>query len=531
MNSRSIFVRKIIYLSAIGLLLIPLYVLSQPATEAAKGEPAKPGGKLAQLRQKYKLSQAQLGEIDPTSVTIKLATLGLRGVAANILWEKATDYKMKKDWTNFGATLNQITKVQPHFINVWINQAWNLSYNCSVAFDDYRERYRWVVKGFEFLEEGIKYNDRQPRLLWELGWDISAKIGKADEVKQYRRLFAKDEDFAATLPADVRNGGLTERGLLDNWLVGKGWFERVVEMVNAGMVMMGQGMAEKEEYGMKGRSPLLYRSNAPMCQMYYADAIETDGTFGEVARKAWRDAGNQWQAYGAEEIPTSYRREDSDEPIKIRLNDEEREEAEAKSYVARLDALKPELRKKIIAEKKAKLSDKQRQALETPPEKRTPKQFELAAQAEQAMQVTHDEVAHRISGPKRKEAIQFAKQAAEHEQLAMFIRRYRDVVNFTSWWKRAQAEQSPELLSARSLVSQADRAYADGDLVAASKLYREALKAWRKALDLHKEYITDVVTGEDLMEMIKRYRRVLNQLDEPFPQPFILQDIIDHQQK
>ena len=249
----------------IGLLLIPLYLLSQPATEATKGVPAKPGGVLAQLRDEYHLSQAQLGEIDPTSVTIKLATLGLRGVAANILWEKANDYQMKKDWTNFGATLNQITKVQPNFINVWINQSWNLSYNCSVAFDDYRERYRWVIKGFDFLKEGIKYNERQPRLLWELGRMISQKIGKADEVKQYRRLFKEDDDFNAGVPVALR----------DNWLVGKDWYEKAVKMVDTyGVTMMGQ-------------SPLIYRSSAPMCQMYYADALEKDGTFGEVAKKAW----------------------------------------------------------------------------------------------------------------------------------------------------------------------------------------------------------------------------------------------------
>ncbi len=155
----------------------------------------------------------------------------------------------------------------------------------------------------------------------------------------------------------------------------------------------------------------------------------------------------------------------------------------------------------------------------------------MAAQAEEAIRVTHDEVAHRITGPQRKEAIRLAKQAAEHEQLAMYIRRYRDVVNFLSWRQRAQAEQSPELLSARQLVYQGDRAYAEGDLIPARNLYREAIAAWRKVLDAHKEYIADLVIGEDLMDMIKRYRRILSQLDEPFPQPFILQDIIDEQQK
>jgi hypothetical protein len=509
MNRHKVFVRKIIYCGLIGGLLLLLFFLSRPATQAAKGVPARPGGKLAQLRDDYELSQAQLGEVDPTSVTIKLATLGFRGVAAEILWEKAKDYRMKKDWTNFGATLNQITKVQPNFINIWINQSWNLSYNCSVAFDDYRARYRWVIKGFDFLKEGIKYNEREPKMLWELGRMISQKIGKADEVKQYRKLFKEDGDFNADVPVALR----------DNWLVGKGWYEKSVNDVKT--------------YGARrmGQSPLIYLSSAPMCQMYYADALEKDGTFGEVAEKAWSDADHDWHSYGAEEIATTFRREDADEPIKIQLNDQEMHEEAAKKLVARLEAMQPGLREKMIAEKKAKLSDKQRQALETAVEKRAGKQFELAAQAEEAIGVTHDEVAHAITGPKRKEAIRLAKEAGEHEQTAMFIRRYRDTVNFLSWRQRAQAEQTPELLSARRLVYQGDQAYDDGDLVKARNLYREALAAWRKVLDMHKEYATDVVSGEDLMDMIKRYRRILSQLDEPFPQPFILQDILDAQQK
>jgi hypothetical protein len=243
MSSRRSFVRKIVYLSVIALLLLAMFQLSRPATSAGKGVQGNPGGTLAQLRNKYHLSQAQLGEIDPTSVTIKLATLGLRGVAANILWEKANDYKMKKDWTNFGATLNQITKVQPNFLNVWTNQAWNLSYNVSVEFDDYRERYRWVIKGFNFLSEGIKYNEGQPRLPFEMGRYVSQKIGKADEVKQYRRLFAADTDYRDSLPPDIRDTCLDYKGRPDNWLVGKRWYEKAVDMIEndtSGMATMGQ---------------------------------------------------------------------------------------------------------------------------------------------------------------------------------------------------------------------------------------------------------------------------------------------------
>ncbi len=33
--------------------------------------------------------------------------------------------------------------------------------------------------------------------------------------------------------------------------------------------------------------------------------------------------------------------------------------------------------------------------------------------------------------------------------------------------------------------------------------------------------------GDNLMDTIKRYRRFCGQIDEPFPERFILQDIID----
>ena len=114
--------------------------------------------------------------------------------------EKANDYYVKKDWTNRAATLNQITKIQPNFVNVWLNQAWNVSYNISVQFDDYRERYRWVIKGCDFLKEGIQYNNRQPRLPWELGWMISWKLGKSDEHKQFRQLSGETKSFTARGP-------------------------------------------------------------------------------------------------------------------------------------------------------------------------------------------------------------------------------------------------------------------------------------------------------------------------------------------
>ena len=122
-------------------LLLPLSLLSQPADTEG------PGGMLARMRAERGLSQANLGEIDPTSETMRFATLGLKNVAVALLWDRANHYKKVEDWANLSATLEQMTKLQPNFYSVWDFQAHNLSYNISVEFDDYRDRYAWVIKG------------------------------------------------------------------------------------------------------------------------------------------------------------------------------------------------------------------------------------------------------------------------------------------------------------------------------------------------------------------------------------------------
>ena len=195
--------------------------------------------------------------------------------------------------------------------------------------------------------------------------------------------------------------------------------------------------------------------------------------------------------------------------------------------------MQPGLREKMIAEKRAALTAAQRHALDTPAAQRTAKQNELAGQAAEAIKVTHDEVARRISGPpeKRDAAKKLAKEAIQHELLAVYTNRYRSTVNFNYWEQHAKTEQGRDLRTARQLIYKGDRAYADGDMIDAKTAYVDGLRAWRKVLDTHPEYLTDQTTNEDLMDIIRRYRHVLAQEDRTLPQPFILQDVIEVHEK
>jgi len=258
MSDRKRFIRKIVYACVIAALLLPLSWLSEPATTESDG------GILAQMREEHQLSQSTLGDIDPASETIKLATLGMRGVAANILWGKAHDYRKREDWVGLSATLEQIAKLQPNFITVWVYQGWNLSYNISVEFDDYRDRYYWVIRGIDFLKEGTKYNREEPRLMSEIGWTIGQKIGRADEHLQYRRLFREDDDFNGSRPRSKR----------DNWLVGREY------------LLEAQRWVDQKGLTVKGKSPLLFHSQPVKCLISYPDQL----------RRSARGRGDLWRS-------------------------------------------------------------------------------------------------------------------------------------------------------------------------------------------------------------------------------------------
>jgi hypothetical protein len=498
MNPHRTFVRKIGYLVAIVLLLPLLFWLGHPATSdipAREGAPVKrrPGGVLSRFRDQHELSQARLGKIDPTSETIKLATFGMRGVAANILWTKANEYKMKKDWTNLSATLNQMVKVQPHFIGVWRFQAWNLSYNCSAEFDDYRQRYRWVIRGIEFLKKGIQYNNRSPRLLREVGRFLAQKLGTADEHKQFRLLFKQDDDFNGSRPKSER----------DNWLVGKLWYRKA------------ENLADTLDAPDIGTSQLLFHSEAPMCQMNYSAALEKDGTFGEKARRAWVLAARNWSDYGKLPIPSS-------KGEKLRLGEYESVLDRITKLVAQLDALEPGLRKKIIEEKLGRLTDAQREAMAVPPAERDREQYEAAATAEALTQVSHGEVARRVARSKRSEALKLAEKVEQAEEYARRLASYRGIVNYGYWEMRAKVEQTDEMIRARKLVFEGTRALADGRLDEARNAFERGSVAWASVLRQFPALIFEKATTDDLADVVHNYAKTLHQRDELFPEDFTL---------
>lgn len=483
MTENKSFYRKITYLVLIAVLLFPISQLGAPATTEDVG------GKLAQLRDEYDLGQADLGDIDPASETIRLATLGLRGVAVSMLWTKANEYKKKEDWTNFRATLSQLAKLQPYFIKFWQYQAWNLTYNVSVELDDVRDRFHYVKRGIEFLKDGIKYNRDSPYLLSELGWFIGNKIGRADEHEQYRRLFKIDPDFhPADRPPEQR----------DNWLVSRGWYEASISAVDDKKKSLGQ------------KNPTTFYSNPGRSQINYGEAIEEEGTFGEKAKSAWATASRLWREFGNRNLKSSM-------GFNIQLGNLERIQEETQELESQLKELMPSALQQILAERSASLTSEEKAVLSMSPGSLTEQQSELRYGAQQKLEISPADIATHIAEnlpEKAAEAQRLANRIAFYRDRVRLTRSNRDVVNYQYWKTRCELEQTPEALRARNLAFRARRVFKeDADLLEAKRLYEESFDQWAQALAEFPELPPDSVTGSDILEFVDEYNEVLIQLD------------------
>jgi hypothetical protein len=482
------FYRKIIYAIAIILLLFPILWLGAPSSRGGPGQADEPGGKLAQLRTEARLGQADLGAIDPASETIRLATLGMRGMAVTMLWTKANEYKKTEDWTAFQATLEQLARLQPYFIKVWQYQAWNLSYNVSVELDNVRDRFYYVKQGIEYLEQGIQYLRDNPSLLDDLGWFCGNKVGRADEHEQYRRLFKADDDLHPATRLDENR---------DNWLVSKVWYEQALSSVDD----------KKQPLGTK--NPVTFFDSPARSQISYAEAIEDEGTFGLRAKEAWAEGDRLWRDYGNREMRST-------QGFLVRLADQEKWEAREVELKKQLDALNPGLESKMKQEAIDSLTAEQRKMLDKMPSEPSGEEYKQYEAATEATNITPEKIAARISKDDPDKAPQARRLAGEIEaarQRANSISTDRDVANFDYWQNRCDLEQTPEALQARELAHAAHHAFAEADPAGAKKLYEQSFSQWAKALAQYPKLTPEGTMGGDVMDFIDNYNAVLQQLD------------------
>lgn len=122
---------------------------------------------------------APLENAPPVLAFTTMALGSFRGLIANALWIRAQDLQLEEKFFEMVQLSDWITKLQPRIGKVWVNQAWNMSYNISVKFSDPADRWRWVQRGINLLrDEGLKYNPADPEIYQELAWHFQHKVSQ-----------------------------------------------------------------------------------------------------------------------------------------------------------------------------------------------------------------------------------------------------------------------------------------------------------------------------------------------------------------
>lgn len=274
MNSLTSGQRKLVYMVGILILMVFIIMLGQPSSGAPMS-----GGKVSDLREKYSLGEATLGNVDPASSTMNLVLLGFRGIAASMLWNEAEHYRMTKNWSQLQQAADSITLLQPHFKKVWEYQAWNLGFNVSAECDAVEDRYFWVKQGAKYLQKGTRRNTQFPELFFECGRFFGQKMGRADEKEQFRKFFVADPDKSRW---EGKGDGEINPDNKDNYLVARDWYLRANEAVESG---------ELEQHKM---DLALFQAYPYHSLMDYAAAREEDGIFDAEAKAAWATAYDEW---------------------------------------------------------------------------------------------------------------------------------------------------------------------------------------------------------------------------------------------
>ncbi len=134
---------------------------------------------LTSERNRLKLTRVEAIESMPPAMAFTAVALGgFRGLISNALWIRLNDLQIDEKYFEMVQLSDWITKMQPHFVAVWVHQAWNLSYNISVKFPDPNDRWFWVNRGIELLrDEALKYNPNETLIYRELAWHFQHKMG------------------------------------------------------------------------------------------------------------------------------------------------------------------------------------------------------------------------------------------------------------------------------------------------------------------------------------------------------------------
>jgi hypothetical protein len=128
------------------------------------------------------------GEVELVGAVIRQSLIGSRGFVTCYLWVTMQNQQKRNQWNELEISARALAKLQPHYVQPWLFQSWNLSYNVSVEADRVSDRYFFITRGIQLLGEGERRNHFDPDLRWHMGFFLEHKICQSDDSNTLRSL-------------------------------------------------------------------------------------------------------------------------------------------------------------------------------------------------------------------------------------------------------------------------------------------------------------------------------------------------------
>ena len=137
---------------------------------------------------------------DGTPPVVAFSTMalgGFRGLIADILWIRAGDLQQQGKYYELVQLSDWILKLQPKFASAAAHMGWNMAYNVSVACKRPEDRWRWVRRGIELMQDAVTMNPNDPEVYKELAWIYQHKLGNVldDAQRYYKETMARQLMF------------------------------------------------------------------------------------------------------------------------------------------------------------------------------------------------------------------------------------------------------------------------------------------------------------------------------------------------
>jgi hypothetical protein len=137
----------------------------------------------------HELTELNQGGEELSGAAVRLLLTGSRGLAVSALWNTAMDKQKKQEWNELDIAVDSIMRLQPHTIEPWLFQSWNLAYNVSVEMDRLNDMYFYIARGISIAAKGESMNRNNPDLRYMIGFFYQNKFGVSDRVTTLRCLY------------------------------------------------------------------------------------------------------------------------------------------------------------------------------------------------------------------------------------------------------------------------------------------------------------------------------------------------------